>query len=119
MVTNGWRPLVNPDRVGRDPAKLKLKGELARRRRRARLARAQSEPYSLAEIASRDRYRCGLCRRKVSMGLGYPDRRSASVDHLVPLSEGGNDTRANVQLAHLGCNLRKGVGGSQQLALLG
>lgn len=89
------------------------------RRRRALLRNAVSEPYMLAEIAERDRLRCQLCRRKVDMTLKAPHPMSPSIDHLVPLSEGGDDTRANVQLAHRRCNTSKGVRGSQQLTLVG
>jgi HNH endonuclease len=32
---------------------------------------------------------------------------SASIDHIVPLAAGGTDDRANLQLAHLFCNLHK------------
>ena len=32
---------------------------------------------------------------------------SASLDHIVPLSQGGTHTLGNVQLAHLVCNERK------------
>ena len=42
------------------------------------------------------------------MRLHWPDRRSPSVDHVVPLSRGGDDTLANVKLSHLTCNLSKG-----------
>lgn len=54
------------------------------------------------------------------MRLPYQHRRSATIDHVVPLTEGGDDTCANVQLAHRGCNARKSNrGGRQQLRLLG
>jgi 5-methylcytosine-specific restriction endonuclease McrA len=33
---------------------------------------------------------------------------SASVDHIIPLVLGGEHSMANVQAAHLVCNLRKG-----------
>lgn len=90
------------------------------RRRRALKLGAASEPYTLAEIAERDRFRCGLCRRKVDMELPGPYDMSPSIDHIVPLSRGGDDTRANVQLAHWICNTRKGNrGGNEQLALIG
>lgn len=80
-----------------------------------------SEPYTLAEIAERDAFRCGLCRRKVRMDLAGRHPRSPSIDHVVPLSLGGDDTRANVQLAHLGCNVKKGnrVLTAEQLRLVG
>lgn len=80
---------------------------------------APSEPYTLAEIAARDRHRCQLCRRDVDMTMVAPDPKAPSIDHVVPLVAGGDDTRANVQLAHFGCNSSKGARGSQQLALVG
>lgn len=89
------------------------------RRRRALKRGAAVEPYSLTEIAVRDCYRCGLCRRKVRMDRPWPHPMSPTIDHVVPIVDGGDDTRANVQLAHLGCNSRKGARGSQQLALIG
>lgn len=96
------------DRVGPDPEKLRVKGERSRRRRRARLAEVESEPYTLAEIAERDGFKCGLCGRGVDMDLKYPHPRSASVDHIVPLSKGGSDLKSNVRLAHLGENVTRG-----------
>lgn len=78
-------------------------------RRRARKMGVASERYTRAEIAERDGYCCGLCGGVVDMGVAWPHRESPSVDHVVPLVRGGNDTRANCQLAHLGCNLAKGA----------
>ena len=50
----------------------------------------------------------------------WPDPEAASVDHIVPLSLGGDDTKANIQLAHFGCNCRKrNRGGGEQLRLIG
>jgi 5-methylcytosine-specific restriction endonuclease McrA len=89
------------------------------RRRRRLLAAAVHEPYTLAEIAARDRYTCGLCRKSVPMTLRVPHPKAPTIDHLVPVSDGGDDTRANVQLAHFICNSRRGAGGVVQLALLG
>lgn len=49
-----------------------------------------------------------------------PHPRSPVIDHIVPLALGGDDTRANVQLAHFLCNARKGVTAmGEQLALIG
>lgn len=95
----------------------------SRRRRKAR-ARARrrsiaSEPYTLAQIAARDRHRCGLCHRKVDMTLLVPHLRAPTIDHVLPIALGGDDTRANVQLAHFICNSRKRTGGTQQLAMIG
>ena len=89
------------------------------RRRRALKRGGIAEPYTLAEIAQRDRHRCQLCRRKVDLTVQWPDPKSPSIDHVIPVSEGGGDLKANVQLAHFGCNSSKGARGSQQLALVG
>lgn len=90
-----------------------------KRKRRAVKAGARSEPYTLKEIADRDRERCGLCGRQVDMGKAVPHPLAPTVDHVIPLSRNGDDTRVNVQLAHFRCNYLKGDRGSQQLALLG
>lgn len=90
------------------------------RRRRALKRNAQSEKYSLAEIAARDRNRCGLCGSRVAMTRTAPHPRAPVVDHVIPLARGGDDVRTNVQLAHFLCNSRKGChGGGEQLALIG
>lgn len=81
--------------------------ERKRRARRARLAGARSEPYTTAGIAKRDGFICALCGSQVDMKLRFPDSLSASVDHVLPLSKGGDDTLSNVSLAHLGCNSSK------------
>lgn len=89
------------------------------RRRRAAKRGGASELYTLAEIAERDRFMCQLCGKRVAMKQGVPHPNAPTIDHVVPVSEGGDDTRANVQLAHFRCNSVKGPRGSQQLALIG
>lgn len=91
----------------------------AKRRRRAARKGAASEPYTLAEIAVRDRNTCQLCKRRVAMTKLVPHPKAPVIDHVLPLARGGDDTRANVQLAHFMCNSVKSAGGSQQLALVG
>ena len=54
------------------------------------------------------------------MTKAVPHPRAPTVDHVVPIAEGGDDTRANVQLAHFLCNSTKSNGGGvEQLALIG
>lgn len=78
------------------------------RRRRAAKRGGASEPYTLAEIALRDDFNCGLCGKSVPMAVKVPEPLAPTIDHIVPISKGGDDTRANVQLAHFVCNSRKG-----------
>jgi 5-methylcytosine-specific restriction endonuclease McrA len=67
----------------------------------------QHEPYTLHEVAARDGYRCGICRRTVPMARAVPHSLAPTIDHILPLAAGGDDTRGNVQLAHFECNWRK------------
>jgi 5-methylcytosine-specific restriction endonuclease McrA len=78
------------------------------------------EPIKPSEIYERDGWRCKLCHKKVNKRLKYPHPKSASLDHIVPMAEGGGHVKANVQLAHFICNSLKSAGGSaEQLRLIG
>lgn len=78
-------------------------------RRRARMAGVVHETFSLADVAIRDGNRCGICGGAVKADPKFPDPKSASVDHIMPISQGGAHALDNVQLAHLGCNAAKGA----------
>jgi hypothetical protein len=81
---------------------------LADARRRMLIQQAdQGERFAPIEVYERDGWTCGLCQLPVDPGLPWPDPVSASVDHILPLSQGGSHTLANVQCAHLSCNSRK------------
>lgn len=99
-----WHESVRDvDAVERERQRLQQKN----RRRRALIRGVDSEPYTLEEIAERDTRVCGLCHLAVDMDLRWPRPGSPSIDHVFPLVHGGDDTRANVQLAHFGCNSGK------------
>lgn len=83
--------------------------KLAKVRRRARCRYVEHEPYTLAEIARRDQYRCGICGGAVAMAEQVPSLDAPTIDHILPLAAGGTDTPTNVQLAHFLCNSRKGA----------
>lgn len=72
-----------------------------------------------AEIFERDGWKCGICRQKVAPNLRYPDPMAPTLDHIVPVSEGGLNEAANLRLTHLRCNCsRKHRGGNEQLAII-
>lgn len=89
-------------------------------RRRALTSDPDAESIDRDEIGGRDGWRCGLCGKRVDRRLTWPNPRSASLDHIVPLSRGGKHDRQNVQISHLSCNVAKGNrGGGEQLFLVG
>jgi hypothetical protein len=92
---------------------------LNRRKNTKRRGVAECEPYTLAEIAERDGHRCHLCHGLVDMKLTGAHRRGPTIDHLIPVTDSGPDTRVNVRLAHRSCNCARGAGGEVQLLLVG
>lgn len=77
------------------------------RRRMLKQQADQGERFAPDDVYERDGWTCGLCRQPVDPELPWPHPMSASVDHILPLSQGGSHTLANVQCAHLSCNSRK------------
>lgn len=78
----------------------------AKHERRAR-EDAKIERFDPLEVYERDGWLCSICGTEVEPAVLHPDAMSASLDHVVPLSKGGDHTRQNSALAHLICNIRK------------
>ncbi len=89
-------------------------------RKRARFHEVPYEPINPKLVFIRDKWICGICRKKVDQSAGAPDPMRASLDHIVPISRGGGHTYDNVQCSHLRCNVSKNAGGGgEQLILIG
>jgi len=111
LRTDAWK-LANPERatVNRatawsnwakaNPDKVRAKNAAKYARDRGSL---EAEHFTLDEIHERDQGWCYLCQQDCP-------RAEASMDHVIPTCapHHGPHTRANVKLAHLGCNSRKG-----------
>lgn len=67
-----------------------------------------SERFKKSEIFDRDKWMCWICGGSIDSNLTYPDPFYVSLDHMVPLSQGGEHTRANARTAHLRCNIQRG-----------
>ena len=120
--TKGQRPRWCPDcKQGRGWRRANRDSINARwHKRRVLLEGGEIEDFTPVEIFERDRWRCGICRKPVKKDLAHPHPGAASIDHIVPVVEGGGHTRANVRLTHLRCNLSRGPrGGGEQLVLIG
>lgn len=76
----------------------------------------KAERITLAALRKRDANRCHICGKKVGRSSSWPG--GASIDHLIPVSQGGTHTWKNVALAHMGCNTRRSNTGPAQLRLM-
>lgn len=104
------------------PPKFLATRERGWRTRRARKQAVESERYTAVEIAERDGWRCHLCGKKISDKHVAPHNLSLTIDHVIPLADGGADTRANVKATHRLCNSVKGrraLPQGEQLMLVG
>lgn len=84
----------------------RVSSNAAKHERRAR-EDASIERFDPLEVYNRDEWMCQICGLEVDRAVLYPDPMSASLDHVTPLSRGGDHTRSNTVLAHLRCNLVK------------
>ena len=78
-------------------------------KRQLRFSVAKKEHFQRIDIFERDNWTCGICNEQIDSSRKRPDPLSPSIDHIIPISRGGDHTRENVQAAHLGCNVSKGV----------
>lgn len=62
------------------------------------------------EIFVKDSWICGICGSQIERDLEWPDPRAASLDHIIPVADGGTHEAENLQASHLICNLSKGHG---------
>ena len=77
--------------------------------RELRKATDQAERVNAGDVFTRDRWVCQLCGKRTVRSLrGTIHPRAPELDHIVPLSQGGNHVLTNVQCACRSCNAAKG-----------
>lgn len=62
-------------------------------------------------IYERDQWLCGICGHPIEKTQKSPLPNSPSIDHIIPLSLGGEHKPNNLRAAHLYCNSIRGNGG--------
>lgn len=91
-----------------------------RKARKLKLRCATVETVNPIKVLDRDRWRCQLCGVATPRRLrGSYDDRAPEVDHIIPLSKGGDHSYANVQCACRRCNLMKAANPLGQMRLFG
>lgn len=65
------------------------------------------QSITLLKLAIRDGGKCHICGKKVNMKANKNGNCYGSIDHVLPIAEGGPHKWENVRLAHRGCNSRK------------
>lgn len=93
-------------RIKTDP---KFAEKMASRNGRRRAAKngGESEKYTKSDVIENCGNKCHLCGKEIDLTRKYPDPQSFSIDHVIPVSRGGNDVLGNVKPAHFGCNAGK------------
>lgn len=80
------------------------------RKRQLALKGVQSDPsITIEALYSRHGAICYLCDEAIDTALRYPDRWAGTIEHVVAIFNGGQNTWNNVKPAHSYCNRRKGV----------
>lgn len=67
------------------------------------------EVFDRVVVFERDDWTCKRCGIAVGLDVDALDPTSATVDHVIPLSQGGDHILANVQSLCLMCNSIKGA----------
>lgn len=102
------------DREGLKPSRVRSA------KRRALIAERTVGVVSREAVLERDKFRCHMCGVRCDPTVGHMDGLYPTLDHLVPLSCGGEHSMANLACACRACNTRKGFwGAGDQLALFG
>lgn len=94
----------------------KAKNNLARWKKKNAIRRgriSEGDSISTEALGDRDGWICWLCDGSIDPTIKHPDRRCATIDHVVPLNPrdggpAGTHTWDNVRIAHLACNTAKG-----------
>lgn len=117
LISRRWRA-SNPEkarRVTREYAKRNPElGASRTRRRRAKINSAITERYTEVQLIALYGSSCHICKTPIDL---LAPRKTGKlnweiglhVDHLVPISKGGNDTIKNVRPSHGLCNVKRGA----------
>lgn len=88
--------------------------------RRARKKNAFVAKVYRKKTFERDGYRCHICKAKTNPNAKVPNPKAPTLDHIIPLAQGGTHEPLNVATACFRCNhLKSDRGTGDQLLLFG
>lgn len=87
----------------------KYSRRIRKAKERARMRLARVENVDPIKVFTRDAWQCQICQRKTPRAMrGTYKPNAPELDHIIPLSKGGNHEYANTQCACRSCNAEKG-----------
>lgn len=83
-------------------AKRRYKGKYYSPKRRAIYAQGDDiDPLVLFEKCG---WVCFVCKEKIDKQVRFPNSMAATIEHIIPLKDGGTHTWDNVSVSHAICN---------------
>lgn len=92
-----------------DPKGSSVRKYCGRKCARAKRGGSVNRRSWVERLGERDGWTCHLCGEPVDRKLYWPHGLAGSVDHVIPVKAGGDDSPENLALAHLTCNVSRGV----------
>ena len=68
----------------------------------------RGDPVILNKLIERDGTTCSWCDKPIDMTLTWPNPMYRTIDHIIPVSLGGEHTLHNTRLMHHACNASRG-----------
>ena len=89
-----------------------IERKLKRRKNRKRYKGSVYMAYTVAEVLNTYGTNCHICKKPINMeaprSVGQPGwEKALHLDHVIPLSKGGEDTIENIRPSHAQCNIIK------------
>ena len=96
------------DWIENNPESYKESRARRRHRRRALVRESFVEDVDTKKLLDSFDMKCGICGGEIDEDKKNPHPLALHIDHIVPLSKGGEHSYANCQPAHASCNVQKG-----------
>lgn len=85
--------------------------------RKSQKRRAAGRPVGLSDVVAARGRKCHICHCKIDLNLSGRHPQGPTIDHILPVSMGGTNDLANLNIAHRVCNTRRGNQGPAQMIL--